>query len=265
LSFFINFKTLSMRKKITILALFLLSQFALAQNIISKSGTITFTNANKMEYIDLEENGNVFTFIEKKSNQKFNYPKNTIFKIVDENGVEIDLLKLNRVETKPVTIIESIDNSKNYVESLEFKGINNIFLNDKKLNPEEIRSKMSLNSIALEQYNKGKKLSSSGNVILGVGLGLILFRVWEVYEQTQNNQLFINENYSQSDESRRAKLIIISGLVLSATGIILKISGKSNIKKSVSTYNSTLATANYFKPEYSIKVNGNGLGLAVSF
>jgi hypothetical protein len=77
--------------------------------------------------------------LKKKSSQKFNYPKNTIFKIVDENGVEIDLLKLNRMETnpvksmetKPITSIESIDNSKNYVEQLEFKGINNIFLKDK--------------------------------------------------------------------------------------------------------------------------------------
>lgn len=122
---------------------------------------------------------------------------------------------------------------------------------------------MSLNSIALEQYNKGKTLNSTGNVVLGIGLGLILYRVWETYDSTQNNQISIKT--AEYESSSIPKIILISVLVLSTTGVVFKISGKSNVKKSVSIYNSTLATSSYFKPEYSIKVNGNGLGLAVSF
>ena len=61
------------------------------------------------------------------------------------------------------------------------------------------------------------------------------------------------------------KPMILTGIALLAVGLTLKLTGAGQVKKSVSTYNSTLATANYFKPEYSIKVNGNSLGLAVSF
>jgi hypothetical protein len=254
-----------MKNKLSMLILFLISQLALAQNIISKSGTITFTNANKMEYIDLEENGSVFTFIEKKSNQKFNYPKNTVFKIVNEKGEEIDLLKLNPIESKPIIRNEVAYSTKTYIEELEFKGINKILLKNKILSSEEITSKMNLNSFALEQYNKGKTLNSTGNVSLGIGIGLILFRFWEVYDQTQNNQTVNYDNNYESNQSSRAKIILISGLVLSATGIVLKVSGKNEVKKSIATYNASLATAYYKKPDYSIKINGNGLGLMVSF
>lgn len=240
-----------------------MSQFALAQNIISKSSTITFTNAYKIEYIDLEENGNVFTFIDKKSNQEFNYPKNTVFKIVDEKFKEMNVANLSTFQNIPKKEVKE-DGSNKFVEPMIYDGPRNISMHGVLLDKKTIREKMKINTLALKQYNTGKILNSIGTVSLGIGTGFILYRVL-VVSDLEDNKNNISSGYPATEYKSDGKPMILTGVALLAVGLTLKLTGAGQVKKSVSTYNSTLATANYFKPEYSIKVNGNGLGLAVSF
>ena len=124
----------------------------------------------------------------------------------------------------------------------------NVLQNGTKLNPEQVRALMTDNSEALAQYNSGRSLFITGQVIaipsafmLGYDLGARL----------------------GGGEGNGTVLAV--GAVGTAVGLILGFSGESKIKSSVSLYNSSKVNKDAISYQVNFGLTQTGIGFSVIF
>ena len=124
---------------------------------------------------------------------------------------------------------------------------NGVWQNGTKISPEQVRAMMSGNSEALQEYNSGRSVFVAGNIIGCPGAFLL---GWDL-----GSRLFGKGN----------DLLLGIGIAGTAAGIIMTLTGESQMKKSVSLYNASLmhgTTA--YSLNFGITKSG-GVGFTLKF
>jgi hypothetical protein len=125
-----------------------------------------------------------------------------------------------------------------------------IVLNGQVQSPRNVKSIMFDNPEALANYEKGKKMCDMSNAC---AYGIIIVSL---------TTSIIANGKSDPDESRKISAIglgIDGGLLIG--GIILAVSGKQKIRKSVELYNSSLDKPVTYRIDFGIQDNGIGFGV----
>jgi hypothetical protein len=150
-----------------------------------------------------------------------------------------------------------------------------------KLDKYEVRSLMA-NTDALRVYNKGQSRNTTGNVLLITGVALIAGGAYiaaaqpldsrytenglRVYSYSDGIDYRDNNIYYHYDDERNlgyGVAFIGAGVVATVTGMIIKATGKSPIKKSVNMYNS--GTGRTTSMNVKVGFTGNRVGLTLNF
>ncbi|MCU7615869.1 hypothetical protein NZ698_01555 [Chryseobacterium sp. PBS4-4] len=223
-------------KKIYILAFAFLSLTAYSQvNIPASSsrGTILTQTDQKIEYSNLKyEKGKVVYTNIYNGQQEFLY----------DNSVK-------SIEEKAATaVLSSETKSENSASSVAV------------LEKPKLTDKTEIKRFLLQennpQYKSGKSLNNIGTAFL-VG-GATCFVVGGAI-----NLSSANKTYSSGEEPKGSPVPLIIGLVGMGVGVVMKISGHSQMKKAVENYQNS--TARKFTPSYYALNNQNGVGLMMKF
>ena len=130
-----------------------------------------------------------------------------------------------------------------------------VFMNGKELNKNEVRTMMA-NTDALRYYNKGLSRNKSGNVWIISGIcvigGGLFFPVARPFE-----------NNAQDWDLYICIIGMSAGTAMTLTGLTLKITSKSSIRKAVDMYNGGKGKTSNMELKFGF--TGNGLGLALVF
>jgi len=223
-------------KKIFILAFAFLSFAAYSQiNIPASSsrGTILTQTNQKIDYSNLKyEKGKVSYTNLQNGQQEFLYD-NSVKSIEEKNDV-VTSSKIESQNSAPSAIISQ------KVKLTDRKEIKKFLLEENNL-----------------QYKKGKSQNNAGTVIL-VG-GAACFGIGGIINISKSNQ--INTNNKEISDGTPIPLII-GGLGI-LTGVVMKISGHSQMKKAIENYQNS--DARKFTPSYYVLNNQNGVGFMMKF
>lgn len=137
---------------------------------------------------------------------------------------------------------------------LKYVSVNNIQQEDIPLSNEQIREVLKSQKYALEDFNKGIRNRKLGNIFLGGGIGLFV-----------GNGVANIMNANNNKTSKNPTLLFYVGGAVAITGIIIKISGKDQIKESIWHYNQRNGFTAKTDFEFNIAVNSDGVGLQVNF
>jgi hypothetical protein len=140
-----------------------------------------------------------------------------------------------------------------------------------KLSTKEIQDIMATVPEALQKYNSGRNLRTTGIILTVVGAGLEIIGAIIIgtnSDQIDNNYLYTTVRYDESKENK-----IIGGAILAAaggvsmlTGIILSAVGYSKVPQSIRIYNNAIYNRN--KSDVSLKfgmTQSGGIGLTLYF
>ena len=229
---------------------------------VVKFGYITFNSNTTLEFKNLTIDTENASYFNEVSQTLMTFPLNSIKKIIDENGTAIyqtakvvkldtnqQMTKISNDTVKKPTTISIVP-----VEKLRYQSASKIYLNDQKLSSEEISALLKRNSNIVSLYEKGKKESKLGDILLGGGLGMFI-----------GGGL---ANLSAADSGKSGSpLFLIVGLATSAVGLPVKLGGTKKIKTAINQYNQILdKKVTYFqKPELKLITNTNGLGFQLRF
>lgn len=221
-------------KKTLILGAFLLGGFLFSQvqqvKIPQKSskGVITTKTDLKINYTNLT------------------YEKGKITYLNSETG-QVEFLYDNSVEN--ITFDSEASNGQ----------LTEIEVRETPSNQKQTATVLNDNSfITNADYIKGKKLNQLGNGFL-IGGGAC-FLVGGILNLSASSEKVVNSS-NQTAESTGSPIPLIIGLAGMGTGLVMKISGKSQMKK----IKNATASANKPATEYYIVTNGNGMGIKLNF
>lgn len=169
----------------------------------------------------------------------YNLKKTDVVMITYENGLKDEFSK---------QVITEKTNVLNENPLIAKKGI--VKQNGKSLTKKEVQSFMITNSDALELYNSGKNLCTSGEIIAGAGLGIILIAA-------------VVENKGNFKDNSAAMVGVIGGAACLATSMTVTFTGRSKIKKSVALYNSGIQNQQSYKID--VGINQNGIAFTMNF
>lgn len=245
-------------KKISLLIALLFACTIFAQTMIpqkSSKGTITTVTNLKINYKNLVfEKGKLSYTNADTDKEEFLY-ENSI-KAVDsaplatnESLVEINSKKEteevvnDQKGSATVTSTENANSQKTFTETVKEVSTN---------------TKSSTNYLTDPDYIKGKKLNNLGTAFV-VGGGAC-FLVGGILNLSKASKTVVNST-TQVSESTGSPVPLIIGLAGAAVGVVMKISGHSQMKKAKKS------TAFDFKKknEYFVIANNNGLGMKLNF
>jgi hypothetical protein len=174
------------------------------------------------------------------------------------NGEPVDKKNQAGVEKKPVKqLSETVEPVKQSPVTpnkvLVADGIK-VYLNGKKLTKNNVRHEMSINTDALQLYNKGIRKNKSGKALLGSGIGLSVAGLG----------MLIAGSILSGSLPKAGGAVLGCGLAMTGGGIALKIIGKKQVRKAVDLYNTGSISQNY-KPEIYLGAALNGVKLTVNF
>jgi len=223
-------------KKLYMLAFAFISISAFSQINIpasSSKGTILTQTDQKIEYINLKyEKGKVYYTNIQNGQHEFLY--NNSVKGIEEKDDVATLSQEIKSENSgsPVAILEK----SKLTDKSEIKK----FLLQEN-NP---------------QYKSGRSLNNLGTAFLAGGA--TCFVVGGAI-----NLSSANKTYSVGEEPKGSPVPLIIGLVGMGIGVVMKISGHSEMKKAVTNYQNS--DARKFTPSYYVLNNRNGVGLMMKF
>ncbi|AWI26445.1 hypothetical protein [Flavobacterium pallidum] len=248
-------------KNIILVSIFLLSCFIVtAQDSKIPKGNITLITGQNMEFTDLKFIDDKVKFTNLDTKSDFEYFLTAVKTIIDENGVIIYQKAQAKEEPKftpQISVAPEHTPSPPLVEALQFKNIENIRKNGKKLTPEEIRTLLAQNAYALDAYNRGKKTAWWGNFTLGFGIGM--FVGGAIINLSSSDE--VDQDGNVKAKGSPAPLVI--GIASALISIPLKVSGRKNVKEAISAYSENRTYA--FKPEWRVVAGMSQAGIALRF
>ena len=245
-------------KKVSFLIAMLFACTVFAQTFIPKKsskGTITTVTNLKINYKNLIFEKGKLSYINADTDKEEFLYENSI-KVVEadphstnESLVEINSTKEteevanNQINSSTQTNAEKVNNQKTFTETVKEVSTtaksNNDYLNN-------------------SDYIKGKKLNNLGTAFLAGGGACFL--VGGILNLSKSSETVVNST-NQVSESKGSSVPLIIGLVGAGAGVIMKISGHSQMKKAK---NSTALNFNK-KNEYYVIANNNGFGMKLNF
>jgi len=236
--------------------------FSQKSNPITNELFITKPVVKKNEFIHLK--------FEEINSLSIKIDSSNVYKKFNEHLKLNDYNETNIVNEERTFISNEMSNShtidtinpKKQIEKLKFIRSYKILKNEQKLYPEEIRVIINSNSLALDEYDKGKVLVDVGNVALAGGIGLIIGGGINNLNKASST----NTNSYYSREKKGSPAIIIAGIVIGCISIPLKIIGRNTIKSSIDTYNGKTNTSSRIKDANLILFSKNNIvGLCYKF
>lgn len=221
-------------KKIISVALLLLSLSVYSQVSIpenSRQGIITTKTDEIIEYRNLKyENGKVVYTNKNNNEQEFLY----------DNSV------------KSIKEIDGSLNAKADTYSLpENKDGDKI---------QKLSSKKEIKQYLLQQNNSQYK---SGRTINSVGTALVVGGAATFFIGGISNLSSANKTYAYGEEPKGSPVPLIIGLIGAGAGVVLKLTGHSQMKSAINQYKN--ADAKKFTPSFYALNNRNGMGLMMKF
>jgi len=203
---------------------------------------ILLKNGEEIKAIVNEVDINIIKYkkFENTTGPVYSLMKTDVVMITYENGTK-------DVFSEPVKEIIQ-EPKQNYDVLIAKHGI--VKQNGTTLSKKEVRSIMINNSDALELYNSGKMLCSTGEIFSYAGLGIILIAA-------------VVESKEIYTDNSAAIVGIIGGVACLATSMTVTFTGRSKIKKSVALYNSSLQNQQTYK--IGIGLNQNGIAFTMNF
>lgn len=226
------FKTFIM-KKIFILVFAIISLTVYSQiNIPANSpkGTITTQTNQKIEYRNLRyEKGKVF-YINILSNQEEFLYENSVKNIKEDDGTAEPEKASNNTVAVPEPPKDLKLTSK--------KDIKNFLMKENNV-----------------QYKNGKTINNIGTGLIAGGGALFL--IGGISNVSKANKAALGE------DSKGSSVPLIIGLAGAGIGVIMKLSGHSQMKKAINNYKNT--DIRKFTPSYYVLNDGNGVGFMMKF
>lgn len=284
-----NDKLILTMKKIYTLFFILISFYTFGQELNYKAisqGEIVLITNQKITFSKIEDQGDKILYTNAKNNQQGHIYKNAIKSINEHvlNDVDVAVSKTgatNLVETSSTKDLKTVDsveavfttsnadtaveakvNEKQNPRKLSYLNSNKIYNGSVKLTNEELQNTLKENAKALKLYNSGVTQKKVSNYLLGFGGGLII-------GNGLANLIHANKNddiYSTESSSRNTSALFIVGGGFMAAGLVLKITGPSAIRNSISEYNTGNSTVVKLpKPSLNVLVSNDGAGLRLSF
>lgn len=218
-------------KKIFSLSFLLLSLLAFSQITIpakSEKGILITQTDQKIEYRNLKYEKGKVVYTNTQTNQEEFLYDSSLKNIQENNGA---VLMATPNSTEP---IEAVSEQK----LTSTKDIKNYLIKENNL-----------------QYKSGKSINTIGTVFV-VG-GAVCFVAGGISNLSHANKI------SSGEEAKGSSVPLILGLVGAGIGVVMKISGHSQMKKAITAYKN--ADSRKFAPSYYVLNNKNGVGVMMKF
>ena len=226
---------LNLRKMVAIAACLAVSVTLFAQDIIiMKNGSEIQAIVQDVGIDDVK-----YKKFDNPSGPNYTLKKSEIFMIRYENGSK-------DVFNEIVTEVPTDKQQQSPLTELSYSR-DNVWQNDVKIKPDQVRAIMSGNSAALEKYNTGRALHVTGQIFAYPGVFLLGWNAGTVISGGEINGVLVG-----------------LGLASSISGIIMLLAGKSQMKTSVNLYNSGLNN-NATSYQINFGATQNGIGLCLQF
>lgn len=223
---------------------------------------ITMTNGEEVKALVLEITQSEIKYkkFDNPNGPNYTLKKSEIFMIKYANGSK----EVYNIPTPEGNNVEKSGQGKTgkpretQLEPLSIQGIKIYNSYGKKLSKDEVRNMMRNVPEALNLYNSGNSLRTTGNVFYGIEIGVIA--MWSINQLNGVN----GDKNSQILSSMYWYFGVALGLAIPAT--ICRNSGKSKIENSVGVYNSGISQK--YKSDMSLNfgiTRSGGVGLTFNF
>ncbi|OYU85379.1 MAG: hypothetical protein CFE24_02430 [Flavobacterium sp. BFFFF2] len=147
-----------------------------------------------------------------------------------------------------------------------FDGRGNVYVNDLKKSPNEVRQMLVRDTLALETYNGARAQKTWGNILLTTGIiGTAVVTALKLHYGSPTTTEYQGRSTTIGNEISSAWYALTLGLV--AVAIPIKIGFLNKTKEAINTFEANQKTACCKSENYQIAFVGNtqGVGLQIHF
>lgn len=139
-------------------------------------------------------------------------------------------------------------------KKLKFKsGSGRYYLGDERISKDELKELLQKNNESYQLWKKGRRHLTYSKIMLLTGaVGLGAYFGSELGKSKARNETGVESNET-------SPALLVAGVGLTTGGILYLVSSSKKRKQAVKTYNKSIEIS------YGIKINTNGIGIALSF